>query len=173
MAALNKDELLKLSPAERIAHLKKLEEEKKKELEEAEKLLKETEKEISDAVSDAKKERALEEMIGGRHRQVGRVDDEEQAPEHREETHPVHVDYRPKVDYAIDLYQRIKTYADREEPLNNAERASVEAIYGTFNDVIREASEHEEKIEHISSSVKRLVKDLLGEYHSNLKYDSE
>jgi len=170
MAALNKEELLKLSPAERIAHLKKLEEEKKKELEEAEKLLKETEKEISDAISDAKKEKPLEEMIGGRHRHV---EDEENAPEHREEIHPPSMDYRPKVDYALDLYQRIKTYADREEPLNNAERASVEAIYGTFNDVIREASEHEEKIEHISSSVKRLVKDLLGEYHSNLKYDSE
>jgi len=169
MAALNKDELLKLSPAERIAHLKKLEEEKKKELEEAEKLLKETEKEISDAISDAKKERPLEEMIGGRQRHV---EDEDSPPEHPEES-PIQVDYRPKVDYAIDLYQRIKTYTDREGPLNNAERASVEAIYGTFNDVIREASEHEEKIEHISSSVKRLVKDLLGEYHSNLKYDSE
>jgi len=47
MAKLNKTELEKLTPAERIKKLKELEEENKKEIEEAEKLIKKTEAEIS------------------------------------------------------------------------------------------------------------------------------
>jgi len=47
MAKLDKAELEKLTPAERIKRLKKVEEENKKEIEEAEKLIKKTEAEIS------------------------------------------------------------------------------------------------------------------------------
>lgn len=47
MAKLDKAKLEKLTPAERIKRLKKLEEENKKEIEEAEKLIKQTEAEIS------------------------------------------------------------------------------------------------------------------------------
>ncbi len=46
MAKLNKEELEKLTPAERIKRLKKLEEENKKEIQEAEKLIKQTEIQI-------------------------------------------------------------------------------------------------------------------------------
>lgn len=47
MAKLDKEKLEKLTPAERIKRLKKLEEENKKEIEEAEKLIKQTEAEIA------------------------------------------------------------------------------------------------------------------------------
>jgi len=47
MAKLDKEELEKLTPAERIKRLKKVEEENKKEIEEAEKLIKQTQAEIS------------------------------------------------------------------------------------------------------------------------------
>lgn len=47
MAKLDKKELEKLTPAERIKRLKKLEEENKKEIEEAGRLIKETEAEIT------------------------------------------------------------------------------------------------------------------------------
>lgn len=47
MAKLNKAELEKLTPAERIKRLKKIEEANKKEIEEAEKLIRQTEAEIS------------------------------------------------------------------------------------------------------------------------------
>jgi len=46
MAKLDKKELAKLSPADRIKRLKKIEEESKKEIEEAEKLIKESKSEI-------------------------------------------------------------------------------------------------------------------------------
>jgi hypothetical protein len=46
MAKLNKEELEKLTPAERIKRLKKLEEENKKEIQEAEKIIKQTETQI-------------------------------------------------------------------------------------------------------------------------------
>lgn len=172
MADLNKEELLKLTPKERIKKLKEIEEAKKKELEEAEKLLKQTEVEIREI--EEKKAHSHEEAEA-HHKEETTLEDAVEAESHQRahEEHEEHTEYKSHFDYAVDIYNRVKDYSGREAPLSMEEKARVESLYETFTDVVKQSFQDEEQVNQIASSMKRMVKELLGEYHTNIRYTSE
>ncbi|MFH1439026.1 MAG: hypothetical protein ABIG89_00540 [Candidatus Woesearchaeota archaeon] len=179
MAALNKEELMKLSPAERIEKLKELEkkreeeskkqaEERKKESEEAEKLLKQAEMDmVRKAFEEDKPPENIRDFTGQR---LEETIAQEKIPDIPPENH---IQYANPLNNAFNLYTKIKAYGTREEPLTSEQAQTVDYLYGLFKDVVDQISEEEQRIEQISSTVKRTVKEIMGEYHANIKYDSE
>lgn len=117
MAKLNKEELEKLTPAERIKRLKKIEEENKKEIEEAEKLVKQTEAEIA-------REKIAEsvEVPAPTPVDIGSLFREEPSLETtvREEAHPTHEEAgaESQLYQLAQAYEEVREMAYSNEPLN-------------------------------------------------------
>ncbi|MBT4824139.1 hypothetical protein HN695_04855 [Candidatus Woesearchaeota archaeon] len=179
MADFNKDELMKLSPAERIKKLKELELERKKEIkdlekkreeegEEADKLLKQAEQEMTKkAFAEAKPPEDIRQFT------TPKLEDtiaKEKIPDIPAEEN---IKYANPFDSAVDLYNKIKTYAARDDPITGDDAQTVGYLYDVFNEVVDDINEKEQKIEQVASSMKRMVKDIMGEYHANVKYNSE
>ena len=176
---LSREELLTLSPEARIAKLKQFEEEKKKNLDkeitEAKKMLEDTETEIKQKKDQqltdelirkkileekAQLQQSLEETIG--HESPQRKEDISQQTE-----------YKTNVSSMIGMYTNLKDILDTGLPLNPYERAKVEDIYNVMNQLANQ-NPHEnadrQTIDDITHATKRIVKTLLGEYQSNVKY---
>lgn len=165
--ALDKDELLKLSPQARLKKLKELEEQRKKEIEEAEKLLKETEIEVfSEAVKSDRPPENIHKIAG---HNLEEAVDAEHVPEIKEGNFPHH----NPLDDALDLYNKVKAYAAKDEPLSGEEARTVGYLYDVFNEVVHKMSENDDKLDRVTSKMKRMVSEIMGEYQANVKYDSE
>ncbi len=168
MPEFNKDELMKMNPSDRIKKLKELEEQRKKEIEEAEKLMKQAEMDvISDAVSSDKPPQNIREFA------PKRLEETLEAEKIPDVPPDYNVTYGKPFESAVDLYHKIKAYNERDGPVTPEEARTVGYLYDVFNEVVGNMSENEEKIDRISSKMKRLVHDIMGDYHANLKYDSE
>lgn len=165
---IDKDELMKLSPAERIKKLNEMEEQRKKDIEEAEKLKKEAEMQMFEkAVSEDKPPEDLRQFTGQRleetiaHENIPNIPDDQ------------NIRYANPVENVIDIYEKIKVYAESDEPVTPDQARTVGYLYDVFNEVVEELSTKEQEIEQIASGMKRFVKEIMGEYHANVKYDSE
>ncbi len=169
-----KEELLKLSPAERVQKLKQFEEAKKKELEEAQKLLQDSEKELKSrkeqevqeelirrkVIEDLHKVQTLEQTVG-------------EEPQRKEEIRDEQAEYRSNVQQAADLYSRLKNVLDVGIPLNPYDREKVEDVYNIINQIAKfhpQEDADKESIDDIARATKRIVKSLLGDYQSNVRY---
>jgi hypothetical protein len=168
MPEFNKDELMKLSPADRIKKLKELEEQRKKEVEEAEKLLKQAEIQMFEkALEEDKPPADLHQFAP---RKLEDTINSEAIPNVPPESN---VQYMNPFDNAVDLYHKIKVYNERDGPVTPDEAKTVGYLYDVFNEVVGNMAENEDKIDRISNKMKRMVKEIMGDYHANLKYDSE
>ena len=164
---IDKNELMKLSPAERIKKLDEMEDQRKKEIEESEKLKKQAEMQMFEkAVAEDKPPQDLREFTG---RKLEDTIAHEKIPDIPPEGH---IQYANPVENAIDLYEKMKGYAEREA-ITGDDAQTVGYLYDVFNEVVEEMSSKEQEIEQIASGMKRVVKDIMGEYHANVKYDSE
>ena len=165
---LDKEELMKLPPEERIKKLKEMEEQREKEIKEAEKLKKEAERQMFvDAVENDGPpvdiaqftNKILEETIA--HENIPDVPEDQ------------NIKYANPFNNVIDLYEKIKVYAENDDPVSSDQAKTVGYLYDVFNEVVDEMASKEQEIEQIASGMKRFVKEIMGEYHANVKYDSE
>ena len=174
---LNREELLKLSPDERIKKIKDFEEQKKKELEnelaETKRFLDENEKELNlrksnELTSELLRRKIEEDRIA--QKSLEQTVAEEAIP--RKEDLPPQAEYK-HVSYMADMYTQLKNILDTGIPLNPYERQKVEDIYQIINqlaDLHPQKLQHAESIDEIAQATKRIVKTLLGDYQSNVKY---
>ena len=138
MAKLDKAELEKLTPAERIKKLKELEEENKKEIEEAEKLIKKTEAEISrEKIAESVKVPETKPV------DIGSLFREEESLETtvREEAPSTEAKEESQLYQLAQAYEEAKEIAYSSEPLNEEQLGWVDrlgekvekASYDTFS----------------------------------------
>jgi hypothetical protein len=177
---LSREELLTLSPEERAKRLKQFEEERKKaheqEINEAKKLVEDTETEIKQKKDRQLTEELLRRNILEEKERIEKIRSLEEAvghePSEKKEL-PNQAEYRTNVEYAINMYTHLKGFLESNTPLNPYERAKVEDMYNVLNQMAGQnphENREQQTIEDIASATKRIVKTLLGDYHSNVKY---
>lgn len=159
---INKDDFKKLPPDERIKKLKQLEEENKKELKEAEKLIEESKIEIQRTELSKEEPPEISQFI--------RKKEEQEDKKNLESTveHERVPEEHGNIQYLFDQYDELKNFLGRT--LNNYDRERVEEIYHNINNIAENYKHTSEELENVARATKRIVKDLLGEYQSNVKY---
>ncbi|MBI5392670.1 hypothetical protein HZA96_02265 [Candidatus Woesearchaeota archaeon] len=176
---LSREELLALSPEERIAKLKQFEDERKKNLDkeiaEAKKVLEDTEREIKQKKDQQLTDELMRRKILEEKAQLQKSLEEtvrQESPQRKEDL-PQQAEYKTNVNYMVDMYTNLKNILDTGLPLNPYERAKVEDIYNIMNQLANQ-NPHEnadrQTIDDITHATKRIIKTLLGDYQSNVKY---
>jgi len=155
MAELDRDELRKLNPEERIRRLKEMEEERKKELEETDKLMKESFGELEELelqVDEPPEEPPPPEIQSDLENQIM----EEEIPEDAE---------NKNVEYAINLYGELADAA-QDDGYMNMDRAI--DIYEKIKETAYKSQDTTAK--KLAEGSRRLMEEVMGEYRANLEY---
>ena len=165
---MDKEELNKLPPEERLKKLKELEEKAQKELAEAHKLMEETKvelfkEEIEENHAPSREdithylgvpENTLESAVA-------------QAPKQTaQETSP----YNPAFTQMRDIYSQLQGMS-AEEVMNRQQLTIVEEWYSNVNVTLANAEKYQDRtVQEIAQASKRMIKELLGEHAANTKY---
>lgn len=152
--ALDKKELQKLSPEQRIKRLRELEKEKKKELDEADRLIKDSIRELQQPPAEEqepprplRQESTLETQL--ENEEIPRLPDQ------------------PNVEYVVNLYGQLKDIGQAENPYESISRAA------EINDKIRQSEQYhsqDERIKRIAEGTRRLMEEIFGPYRANMEY---
>jgi len=155
MAKLDKDELRRLSPEERIKKLREVEDERKKELKEAEKLILESISELQAPEDDEPPDEPTRPP-------------EEDLESQLQTTEPPPEDEQ-NVEYAINLYDELQEVA--EGAAGNPYQALTRAA--EIYDKIMGADSYkgqDSTVKNIAEGSRRLMKEIFGEYKASLEY---
>jgi hypothetical protein len=154
-------ELKRLSPEERLKRLKALEEERKKELVEADKLIKESIVELEEAVQV--RERPPEPQ------QTGRIPEpeSESALERQVRKEEPAGDVKQGVQYAINLYGELAEAREAGQGYDTRMRAV--DLYERIKQQEQYMSQ-DSTVKHIAEGSRRIMRELFGEYRSNQDY---
>jgi hypothetical protein len=154
-------ELKKLAPEARLKKLKEIEESRKKEIVEADKLIKESIFELEEAVKSTP---PPEDIGRGNNRAPEESELERQVAraERRENS-----DARPNVQYAINLYGELAEMQQTGTGYDQRNRAI--DLYEKIKNQEHYISQ-DETMKHIAEGSRRIMRELFGEYRSNLDY---
>ncbi len=161
MEELDKDKLKRLSPEERIKHLRRLEDERKKDLDEAERLIRESIEELR--VSEEEEEPPEPEP---RRESVFEESELEEQIANEEHRHP-EAEEEQNVEYAVNLYSELAEVAHADNPYQMISRAR------EINDRLGELAQYnsqDQRMKKIAEGSRRIMEELFGEYRANLEY---
>jgi len=164
MEDIEKEELRRLSPEERLKRLKSLEKRRKKELEEADQLIKESFDEIlkkeetheipeeERALEPPPEEFTLEEQV--RSEEPKEISDEEEG-----------------IQYAVDRYNELKNVIEQGATSDDG-YINVDRVYELMDSLEGVAGYHanDQRFMEIAQGSKRLIKELMGDYHAKQDY---
>jgi hypothetical protein len=159
MAKLDKEELKKLSPEERIARLKKLEEEHKNDLREAEKI-------ISESIEELEVQRSKPDEEPEMQRRLPEELDLEQVLQ-KEEPKPENIE--GNVQYTITQYNELAEIAEEAVSGGYVNRARAEQLYRSLLQSESNMGQNQ-VVKEIAEGSRRLMKELLGSYAARQDY---
>lgn len=165
---MNKDELNKLPPEERLKKLKELEEKAKKELEEAKKLMEETKVEILKEEMEENPAPSREDISHYLHpHEEGLEGAVAQAPRAAQQES---TGYNSAFSQVRDMYSRLQEMS-ASDIMNQQQVQKVEEWYSNVNVILANAEKYQDqKVQEIAQASKRMIKELLGENAANVKY---